>query len=237
MLIVENLRLLPQNGETRNALTKLNASLLDVTQLYTNYADEFNLSECKLAIVHCAGHNDPTLVENLWRDIIDSELALRQRDSTQVKAKLVADKIRNSIKLYLDSPKYLPMNFLIKYLFAKSVDNEFDPNWLTETLAPAGISYYELLSVLDSIFRQWTNTPAKKDRRLQIYILKAIGELVTEFTKRKSRYSAKEKSKMKSAFLDCCALYTVELETMPSGSETISMRQKFRDLQTVVENL
>ena len=29
------------------------------------------LAECKLAIVHCAGHYDPTLIETLWREIID----------------------------------------------------------------------------------------------------------------------------------------------------------------------
>ena len=31
----------------------------------------FALAECKLAIVHCAGHYDPTLVETLWKDIIE----------------------------------------------------------------------------------------------------------------------------------------------------------------------
>ena len=40
-------------------------------QLYGDYADQFDLSECKLAIVHCAGHHDPALVEALWREIVD----------------------------------------------------------------------------------------------------------------------------------------------------------------------
>lgn len=39
-------------------------------QLYEEFADKFDLSECKLAIVHCAGHYDPTLIESLWTDII-----------------------------------------------------------------------------------------------------------------------------------------------------------------------
>lgn len=29
------------------------------------------MPECKLAIVHLAGHHDPTLIETLWREIID----------------------------------------------------------------------------------------------------------------------------------------------------------------------
>lgn len=40
-------------------------------QLYGDFADIFMLAECKLAIVHCAGHYDPTLIETLWREIID----------------------------------------------------------------------------------------------------------------------------------------------------------------------
>ena len=41
-----------------------------MVQLYEDYADKFDLSECKLAIVHCAGHYDPTLIESLWTSII-----------------------------------------------------------------------------------------------------------------------------------------------------------------------
>ena len=40
-------------------------------QLYEDYADKFDLSECKLAIVHCAGLYDSALIENLWQNIID----------------------------------------------------------------------------------------------------------------------------------------------------------------------
>ena len=40
-------------------------------QLFSDFADTLDLSECKLAIIHCAGHYDPTLVEALWQDIID----------------------------------------------------------------------------------------------------------------------------------------------------------------------
>ncbi len=40
-------------------------------QLYGEFADVFDLSESKLAIIHCAGHYDPTLVESMWKDIIE----------------------------------------------------------------------------------------------------------------------------------------------------------------------
>jgi len=45
-------------------------------QLYSEFADEFDLSECKLAIIHCADHHDPALVETLWKEIIDKRMSI-----------------------------------------------------------------------------------------------------------------------------------------------------------------
>jgi hypothetical protein len=40
-------------------------------QLYEEFADRFDLWECKLAIVYCAGLYDSALIESLWKNIID----------------------------------------------------------------------------------------------------------------------------------------------------------------------
>ena len=58
--------------DVQAAIGMLNEELMDITKLYGDFADPFGLAECKLAIVHCAGHFDPTLIESLWRDIIDN---------------------------------------------------------------------------------------------------------------------------------------------------------------------
>lgn len=47
------------------AISRLNADLLDVTQLYEQFAEPLGLWECKLAILHCAGHYDAALVNYL----------------------------------------------------------------------------------------------------------------------------------------------------------------------------
>ena len=69
--ISEALKLQPQTQPVKTAIRKLDGQLADISTLYGEYADTFELSECKLAIVHCAGHYDPTLIESLWREIID----------------------------------------------------------------------------------------------------------------------------------------------------------------------
>ena len=45
-------------------------------QLYGEFAEVFDLYECKLAIVHCAGHEDAALVDSLWQSIINTGMHL-----------------------------------------------------------------------------------------------------------------------------------------------------------------
>jgi len=47
------------------------------SQLYRDYAEPFQLAECKLAIVHVAGLHDPALVEALWQNIVEAGSSLR----------------------------------------------------------------------------------------------------------------------------------------------------------------
>lgn len=71
--ILESLQLLPASFEgVSEAKDALNAGLKDITTLYGDFAEPFHLAECKLAIVHCAGHYDPTLICSLWRNILNN---------------------------------------------------------------------------------------------------------------------------------------------------------------------
>ena len=49
----------------------LNCVWLFLPKLYGDFADVFDLYECQLAIVHCAGHYEQQLVQSLWQQIID----------------------------------------------------------------------------------------------------------------------------------------------------------------------
>lgn len=60
-----------QEKQCFEVLFFLNSYFLFCLQLYEEFADRFDLSECKLAIVHCAGLYDGALIENLWQNIVD----------------------------------------------------------------------------------------------------------------------------------------------------------------------
>lgn len=107
--LLETIQQLPDSPNTQEAIIALNSDLLDITHLYEDFADRFNLSECQLAILHCAGHYDPNLIETIWQNIIDNELRIISSKSIEAQKNLISIKIKELGKLYLSSEKYFPV--------------------------------------------------------------------------------------------------------------------------------
>ena len=105
-----------------------------VWQLYGDFAEPYQLSKCKLAIIHCAGHCDPTLVEALWTEIIDKgeqemasgntvhiyplppsplspliELVSTQRHPRETRIQNMRAKLVRLGQLYCHSERYYPL--------------------------------------------------------------------------------------------------------------------------------
>ena len=90
-------------------LLQLNADLLDISQLYAEFAEPYNLWECQLAILHCAGHPDNMLIETVWNNIIEGEMSNTAELSSPNRINIMANKIAVLGKLYSSSHKYFPL--------------------------------------------------------------------------------------------------------------------------------
>lgn len=60
--------------QVRDAIKALNSRLFDMSQLYSDFAESFNLWECQLSILNCSHHNEPRLINSVWSQILDNEL-------------------------------------------------------------------------------------------------------------------------------------------------------------------
>ncbi len=98
-----------QQGDVQEALARLNSELLDISQLYQDFAEPFHLWECQLAILHCAGHHDPPLVQSMWENILDSELRRSESLPVGSRVALLAGKVKQLAKVYANSQKYFPI--------------------------------------------------------------------------------------------------------------------------------
>lgn len=63
-----------------------------------------------MAIVHCAGHNDPLLIESIWTNIIQQELdSMRNVISNDDKMNRLLGKISTLGKEYVSSGCHFPL--------------------------------------------------------------------------------------------------------------------------------
>ena len=95
--------------EIKQALARLNVELFDISQLYQSYAEPFELWESQLAILHCAGHHEPMLVETMWKNIIEAELKRSEELSVNSRLAMIGNKIKALGKLYSGAQKYFPL--------------------------------------------------------------------------------------------------------------------------------
>lgn len=72
--ILETISSLSSDAVCLEAVKSLNYTLYNMTQLYLEYTDQFDLWECKLIILNSSHHNDPLLIESVWTHILDNEL-------------------------------------------------------------------------------------------------------------------------------------------------------------------
>lgn len=121
--------------DAQNACQNLNYQLYDINNLYTDFVERFDLSECKLKILHCSHHNDPLLIESVWTEIIDKELVLPGTAEEKMKRLLL--KVQLLSKEYGTSGHCFPLAFLVRELELRACKLRLSPSSVPETLINA----------------------------------------------------------------------------------------------------
>ncbi|XP_017489429.1 PREDICTED: nuclear pore complex protein Nup155-like [Rhagoletis zephyria] len=153
MQLLDSIEKLPQPQHYEDAIRVLNSSLHNVTTLYKDFAEPFQLFECQLKILHCAGHEDLNLIENIWRNIIDKELMLVANKEPETQKNLLKNKIRELGSLYLNTDKYFPIELIINILETATQSSSFEPYWLAETLLELNMRLVELFEIYHKIYK------------------------------------------------------------------------------------
>ncbi|CAG4909693.1 unnamed protein product [Colias eurytheme] len=129
-------------------LQRLDDELMDITQLYEEYADRFNLWECKLAIVQCSGHNDALLVENIWSNILaEAESAARSLHSPDEKLASVLSKLTTLGREYVNSGHCFPLYFIVRQLEILSCKIQAEKSMVFKAVLNIGVSLEQVLDI------------------------------------------------------------------------------------------
>lgn len=64
-----------ESVQVRDAVSALNSRLYNMSQLYSDFAENFNLWESQLTILNCSHHSEPRLINSVWSHILDKEIS------------------------------------------------------------------------------------------------------------------------------------------------------------------
>ncbi|XP_028042298.1 nuclear pore complex protein Nup154 [Bombyx mandarina] len=129
-------------------MQRLDDELLEITQLYEEYADRYNLWECKLAIVQCSGHNDALLVENIWSNILaEAEAAASALPAPDERLASVLSKITTLGREYVNTGHCFPLYFIARQLEIMSCKLRADQSMVFKAILSIGVSLEQVLDI------------------------------------------------------------------------------------------
>ncbi|NXF88358.1 NU155 protein, partial [Eubucco bourcierii] len=223
------------HSSVQDAISQLDAELMDITKLYGEFADPFKLSECKLAIIHCAGHSDPILVQTLWQEIIEKELNDSVCLSPADRMQALSLKMVLLGKVYAGTPRYFPLgkDFLVQFLEQHVCTLNWDIGFVTHTMQEIGVPLPRLLEVYDQLFK--ARDPYWTRMKKPLHLLECIHLLLAGYVRDPSRVP--QRRRFTNACLDAISCYLVELQSMSPRLMVQTNIGNFKSLQAKLERL
>lgn len=226
--IFKKLKELPESPAIQEALSHLNYSLLDLTQLYQNYAQKFNLYDCQLAILKCGNHYDPSLIEKLWKSIIDSVLHNNAMESPDTQLHILSNKIESLGKMLMPSERFFPVYFIIAYLEFKT-HSFSNLSWVPQCLIKIGFKPINLLEPYHKFYKSREHSifwPGKS-----VHVLQVMANMIEKSLNKANKAFA-------TACLDVICDYLIDLQTMvTSDGEVKRLQETFTILQSRTNQL
>uniref|UniRef100_A0A8B9D8U3 Nucleoporin 155 n=1 Tax=Anser cygnoides TaxID=8845 RepID=A0A8B9D8U3_ANSCY len=221
------------HSSVQDAVSQLDAELMDITKLYGEFADPFKLSECKLAIIHCAGHSDPILVQTLWQEIIEKELSDSVSLSPADRMQALSLKMVLLGKIYAGTPRYFPLDFLVQFLEQQVCALNWDVGFVTYTMQEIGVPLPRLLEVYDQLFK--ARDPYWNRMKKPLHLLECIHVLLSGYVQDPSRVLLRRR--FTNVCLDAVSCYLVELQSMSPTLTVQTTIGNFKSLQAKLERL
>ncbi|XP_010893987.2 nuclear pore complex protein Nup155 isoform X1 [Esox lucius] len=224
-----------QHPSVQGAVSQLDSELMDITKLYGEFADHFRLSECKLAIIHCAGHSDPILVHSLWQEIMEKELGDSVAMSPADRMRALSLKLVSLGKIYAGTPRYFPLEFLVKFLEQEVCRLNWDVGFVTFTMQEIGVQLPRLLDVYDQLFK--TRDPCWQRLKKPLHLVECIHVLLSGYVEDPSRVPTYDRRRFTNVCLDNICGYLVELQSLSPNSALQITIGNFKALQAKLEKV
>jgi len=225
----------PRTDNVQEALIQLDSQLYDITKLYYDFAEKFDLYQCQLSIFRTARHDDAKTIGILWKQIIANELDKMSRPDikqSDLKAQL-AENIINIAKEYVDDDeKYFPLDTLIDSLEFVSLSRGFEPEWASTLLRKLSIPFNQLLQTYNSVYLKKDIKWAENSSRF----INTIYSLLELFTKAPNATNETDKIMFVRSVKDLIPKYLTELNAI-NDELSKELITRFKTLSYILERM
>ncbi|ROT82841.1 hypothetical protein C7M84_023992 [Penaeus vannamei] len=203
-------------GASADVIAQVNSSLLTLTTLYEKFAEPWALWECKLAIVHCAGHSEPQLVQSIWTNLIDRELERSRVEPVETRVDSLSSKIKALARLYCANPNYFPLEHIIKECEVRSVRLRTNTSWVVTALQGCGIQVSRLINIYHKLYR--SGDSVWEVERSPYHLLGVLAHLITMLVDNEAAVQPPQKRALREQCLDYVAEYLTDLGASADAS-------------------
>merc|ERR1719348_1312084 len=216
--------------EAEGQVGRLNSDLMDITTLYQDWAEPYQLWECKLAILQCAGPPDHPLVNTIWTNIIEQ----LENSTSHNKVLALSNKMETLGKQYANSSKYFPLELIVRQLEVVSCRERAEAGWVCAALQAAGVPLPRLLDVYNRLYTNKDSIWLTLGDSL--HILKVLCSLLQLFANDPSLVSQAERRQFMVVCQDAVSTYLGELY-MKKTQENSVLVSSFRDIQAKLDRM
>jgi len=188
-VIYRKIQSIPEENKEliQHCLQELNSKLMDISQLYNQYAHPLGLHEEELLIFYTSGYKDPQLIESTWNDIINNTYKSDIEADVHQKFDIIANIIiRLGKKFYPNEdvfPLYVLCNMLENLEYQEM--NVIERGWVINIMREVGVTYLALFEVFNEIYEK-RNSPWHSEVGVN-FLIENICILVKEWLKNENR--------------------------------------------------
>uniref|UniRef100_A0A1I8JRE5 HECT domain-containing protein n=1 Tax=Macrostomum lignano TaxID=282301 RepID=A0A1I8JRE5_9PLAT len=209
--------------EMAEAVRRLNnGQLFPLTELYAEFAAPLRLPLAKLRIVASAGHRDQALVNQLWEELLDRELAgpAGFRAVQQTLARCSADPIPAA-----NGEDFFPAVQIVATLEKRAIEARLEEGWVVNAFCQFDYPLHRLAQAYDQLLRRRAGDPVWQSLRGYHQLLRSLICLLAKFQRAADSMPARNRQRAASQFLDMISSYQVDLRSHTDAmSVNISQR-------------
>uniref|UniRef100_A0A182W7E4 Uncharacterized protein n=1 Tax=Anopheles minimus TaxID=112268 RepID=A0A182W7E4_9DIPT len=229
--VYDALALLTHHSEERyDALKLLDSNLYNLTQLYSDFAEQYELWECKLTILNCSHHNDPLLIESVWTHILDREL--QGRDSCAERCRRLLAKVKSLALEYDSTGCCFPLAFIVREVEIRCFRLGMYNSPVPDALIEMNLDIEELLNIYSRLVSMNERIWVTEDDEL--YLIRSTSGLLSLIVNQPKLIPFKDRRKVMSKSQDLISAALNILYTKPDTQPLIDV---FRDTQSKLQRI